>query len=55
MKAEIYRLHPELLFADNTDETLQQLINTAREAWHEIKDRILYNLLVTMHRRVKVV
>jgi hypothetical protein len=32
MKAEIYRLYPELEFADDIEETLQALIAAAREA-----------------------
>ena len=32
MKAEIYKLHPELEFVDDTEETLQALIEAAKEA-----------------------
>ena len=55
MKAEIYKLHPELQFALDTQETLRQLIDAAREAWHAIEDRVLYNLSVTIHCRVQAV
>jgi hypothetical protein len=55
MKAEIYWLYPELLFPPNTEETLRQLIDVAKEALHEIEDRILYNLSVTMHHRIQAV
>ena len=55
MKAEIYKLHPELQFAPDTQETLRQLISAVREAWYTIEDRVLYNLSVTMHRRFQAV
>ena len=37
VKAEMYRLRPELLAADNTEETLQAVIQAAQEAWHGYK------------------
>jgi transposase len=55
MKAEIYKLYPELEFADNTVETLERLIEAAKEAWHSIEDSILYNLSSTMPHRVQAV
>jgi transposase len=55
MKAEIYRLYPELEFADNTEETLRALVEAAKEAWAAIDQSILYNLSVTMPHRVKAV
>ena len=55
MKAEIYRLHPELEFADDTIATLEALIVAAKEAWHAIDQSILYNLSITMPHRVKAV
>jgi len=55
MKAEIYKLHPELEFVDDTEETLRALIEAAKEAWNSIEDRILYNLSVTMPHRVQAV
>ena len=55
MKAEIYKLHPELKFVDDTEETLRALIEAAKEAWNSIEDRILYNLSVTMPHRVQAV
>jgi transposase len=55
MKAEIYRLHPELQFAADTEETLQALIGAAQEAWHNVADNILYNLANSMDRRVQAV
>lgn len=41
LKVEIYKLHPELEFADDTLATLTALIEAAKEAWHAIEDRIL--------------
>ena len=55
MKAEIYRLYPELEFANDTVETLQRLIEAAKEAWHAIDQSILYNLSTTMPNRVQAV
>jgi transposase len=55
MKAELYRLHPELEHAPDTDETLDVLILGAQEAWHNIDNGILYRLATTMHDRVKAV
>jgi hypothetical protein len=55
MKAEIYKLYPELQVANNLDETLQRLIIVAREAQNAMEDRILYNLSVTMPHRVVAV
>ncbi len=55
MKAEIYRLHPELEHADDTVATLNALIRAAREAWHAIDQSFLYNLSVTMPHRVQAV
>jgi hypothetical protein len=55
MKAEIYKLYPELEFADDIEETLQALIAAAKEAWHAIDQSVLYNLSVTMPNRVKAV
>jgi len=55
MKAELYRLHPELEHAPDTDETLDTLIRGAQEAWHNIDNSILYRLATTMHYRVEAV
>jgi hypothetical protein len=44
MKAEIYKLYPELEHEDDTEETLQALIAAAREQWHEIDQAVLYNM-----------
>ena len=55
MKAEIYKLYPELEFANDTEATLAKLIEAAKEAWHEIDNAILYNLSITMPHRVQAV
>ena len=55
IKAEIYILHPELEFADDTIATLEALITAAKEAWHAIDHSVLYNLSITTPHRVKAV
>ena len=55
MKAEIYRLYPELEAAYDTEETLAILVAAAKEAWNEIEDRILYNLYITMYHIVQAI
>jgi hypothetical protein len=55
MKAEIYRLHPELEHAPDTDATLDALVAAAQEAWHAIDNGILYRLATTMPNRVQAV
>jgi len=55
VKREIYKLYPELEYADDTEETLERLIAAAKEAWQAIDERILYNLSVTMPYRVAAV
>jgi len=55
MKAELYRRHPELKHAPDTDKTLNALIRGAQEAWHAIDNGILYRLATTMPDRVQAV
>ena len=55
MKAEIYKLYPELEQADDTEDTLTNLIEAAKEAWHTIDSTVLYNLSITMPHRVQAV
>jgi transposase len=55
MKIEIYKLYPELEHADDTVETLEALIEAAKEAWHAIDQAVLYNLSITMPHRVQAV
>ncbi|KAG5826458.1 hypothetical protein H9Q74_003441 [Fusarium xylarioides] len=55
MKAEIYRLHPELTHAEDTVATQHALVLAAMEAWDSLKDTILKNLCDTMPNRVAAV
>ena len=55
MKQEIYKRHPELEHAPDTEETLHQLIKAAKEAWQAIDDRVRVKLSATMPHRVKAV
>ena len=55
LKAEIYRLYPELERAPDTAATLDLLIRAAKEAWQSIDEDILDRLAVGMSRRVAAV
>ena len=55
MKQEIYKLHPELKHALDTEETHQLLIQAAKEAWHTIDQRVRVKLSTTMPHRVQAV
>ena len=55
MKAEIYREHPELEHAPDTEETLERLIDAAKQAWHAIDQAVLDRLASTMPNRVAAV
>lgn len=55
MKREIYKLYPKLAHASDTEETRQQLIQAAKEAWQAIEASVLDNLSKTMPHRVKAV
>lgn len=55
MKAEIYRMYPDLAIAIDNKGTLARIIEAAKEAWHAINDAILQNLLDTMPHRVAAV
>ena len=55
IKAELYRLYPELEHVPDTDETLDVLIRGAQEAQHNIDNRILFRLATTIEDRVKAV
>jgi transposase len=55
MKAEIYRLHPELTHAEDTVAIQHALVLAAMEAWDNLEDRILKNLCETMPNRVNAV
>lgn len=51
IKQEIYRLHPELEHAPDTEETLRLLISAAKEAWQAIDQRIRVKLSTIMPYR----
>ncbi|KAF5234251.1 hypothetical protein FAUST_7711 [Fusarium austroamericanum] len=55
MKAEIYRLHPELTHAEDTVAIQHALVLAAMEAWDSIEESILQNLCETMPNRVNAV
>lgn len=55
MKAKIYELYPELEHAPDNEETLQLLIQAAKEAWHLIDERVLQHLSDTMPHRVQAI
>jgi transposase len=55
MKAEIYKLHLELEYALDTNETLDALIEAVKEVWHAIDQGILYRLATEMPNRVQAV
>jgi hypothetical protein len=55
MKREIYRLYPELEFANDTEDTREELIMAAKEAWGAIDQAILYNLFISMPKRVAAI
>ncbi|KAI8683215.1 hypothetical protein LRP88_04812 [Fusarium phalaenopsidis] len=55
MKAKIYGLYPELLYAPDTVETKAALVAAAQEAWHEIEPAVLQKLCEKMPNRVAAV
>jgi transposase len=55
LKAEIYRLYPELLNAPNNAETLDLLIRAAMDTWERLGEDLFNTLIDTMERRVKAV
>ena len=55
LKREIYRLHPDLEHARDTNDTLSRLTAAATEAWANIRSNILVRLSETMPNRVEAV
>ena len=55
LKRGIYKLRPDLLEAPNNDDTLEILVDTAKEAWKMLREEILQNLSVKMKNRVDAV
>ena len=55
MKVKIYQLYPWLEYAPDNQETLQALIQAAKEAWDAIDSAVLQNLCATMPHRVQAI
>ena len=55
MKAEIYRLDPELETAPDTEATYDRLVIVAKEAWQAIDLAVLCKLLDIIGNRVKAI
>ena len=55
LKAEIYKIRPDLLQMRNNEETKAILIETAQRAWERIDMRHLQHLSESMPRRVQAV
>jgi len=55
LKAEMYILHPELVGAPNTAETLDLLIRCAIDTWERLGEDLLNRLIDTMVHRVEAV
>jgi transposase len=55
LKAEIYKLRPDLIHMKNNDETKQILVETAQIAWQNIDMRHLEHLSETMPNRVQAI
>ena len=53
LKEKICNNHPELREMPSTIEALANLERAAVEAWEEIEDRVLQNLIVTMPHRIE--
>jgi transposase len=55
MKAKIYEIYPYLENTPNNKETLEALIQAAKEAWDAIKEHILQHLCTTIPYRIEAV
>ena len=55
LKAEMYRLYPELVGAPNNAETLDLLIRCAIATWERLEESMLNRLIDTMKHRVDAV
>jgi len=55
LKAEIYKIRPDLMQMRNNEETKAILIETAQRAWERIDMRHLQHLSESMPRRVEAV
>ncbi|KAJ5471900.1 Transposable element tc3 transposase [Penicillium diatomitis] len=55
LKAEIYKLRPDLIHMKNNDTTKQILVETAQIAWQNIDIKHLGHLTETMPNRVQAI
>ena len=55
LKAEIYKLRPDLIHMRNNDETKAILVETAQQAWERIDLEHLKHLSETMRHRVQTI
>jgi transposase len=55
LKAEMYRQFPDLVGMENTERTLDYLIQCAIQTWELIAEHILNRLIDTMEHRVQAV
>ena len=55
LKAEIYKIRPDLLHMKNNDKTKRILVETAQIAWQNIDMRHLEHLVETMPNRVEAI
>ena len=55
LKAEMYRLYPELLGMQNNAQTLERLIQCAITTWDTFEEDIMNRVLDTMPHRVDAV
>lgn len=55
LKAEIYKLRPDLIHMRNNDETKGILVATAQQAWEQLELRHLEHLSETMPHRVEAI
>ena len=55
LKAEIYRLYPELVGAPNTAETLDLLIRCSIATWDLLGEDLLNKMVDTMTHRVEAI
>jgi transposase len=56
LKKLVYKLHPELYTMEGPEDTVLEKIKVAvYEAWEQISDEFLYNLVDSMYARVEAV
>jgi hypothetical protein len=55
LKAEIYKLRPDLIHMRNNEETKAVLVETAQQAWDQLNLEHLEHLSKTMPHRVETI